>query len=506
MQFIFRADSSVQMGSGHIMRCLCLADELKRHNAQIYFIVRYLPEYLNKIILEKGFHLLYLPEGPFQTDDLFHSIWLGVSQEEDARATVNILQKLKLQPDWLIVDHYALDHRWEKIVRPVVNKLLVIDDLADRLHDCDILLDQNEYLDLTKRYKGKVSDSTQLLLGVRYALLRDEFRSARQQKKVEFNSEVKKILVFFGGMDKENYTGKLLSSLENDQISQQFKFIIVIGTNHPDLENIKCLCEKFDYQLHINTTEMAKLMLQADMAIGAGGSSSWERCCVGLPSLAFAIAQNQVQLTQDAALQGFIDSPDVDWNSVESIRQAVMSFIHNPLARQRIFHTALNAVDGRGVQRVLRALGILSLSLRHATLKDSYCLWQWRNHDSIRLVSRNTNHISLETHKQWFEETLRRSDRVILIAEYEHRTIGVIRFDFDDTVAEISIYCVPNEQGAGLSMSMLQEAEKFLLQHYCNITEIKAVVLADNWASHYLFSNAAYQRSSTTYLKSLVRF
>lgn len=506
MQVVFRADASARIGSGHIMRCLCLAEALKQRNVQILFVVRHITDHLGQLILNKGFQLIQLEEMTSEVDDLFHSPWLGVSQIDDALATLKVVKENLQSIDWLIVDHYALDQRWEKIVKPVVNKLLVIDDLADRQHDCDILLDQNQYLDLTKRYKNKVSEKTQLLLGARYALLRDEFRIVRQSKKGKFKPQVKKVLIFFGGMDKDNYTGKLLDSLEHGQLSKQLEFIIVIGANHPDLINIKRLCEQFDYQLYINTTEMAQLMLQADIAIGAGGSSSWERCCVGLPSLTFAIAQNQKQLTQDAALQGLLDSPEVDWNSTESIRQAIMGFIHNPLARQRIFNTAFNTVDGKGIQRVLRALGVQSLSLRRAILEDSYSLWQWRNHDSIRLVSRNTDFISLESHEQWFNGILKCSDRVVLIAEHEHHPIGVVRFDFENTIAEISIYCIPSEQGAGFSIDMLKEAENFILQNYCNITEIRAVVLADNWASHHLFSNAAYQRSSTTYLKSLVRF
>lgn len=505
MRIVFRADASTQMGSGHIMRCMCLAEALQKHQAQIWFIVRHITDYLEQILRDKGFQVILLPDQNSQTDDLFHSEWLGVSQIDDALATCKVLQHLEKPVDWLIVDHYAIDHRWERILKPLVDKVLVIDDLADRIHDCDILLDQNQYLNLSSRYKNKVHEDTQLLLGSRYALLRNEFRVARQQKKQEFNPQVRKILIFFGGMDKENYTGKLLNSLEHDQLSQQLKFVVVIGAQHPDLNHIKKLCEQFDYELHINSTKMAELMLQADIAIGAGGSSSWERCCVGLPSLAFAIARNQIQLTEDAALQGLIDSPNIDWNNPESIRQIVMGFIHNPLARQRIFHTAFNAVDGKGTQRVLRTLGVRSLSIRRATFEDSQSLWQWRNHDSIRLVSRNTDLIALDSHEQWFRNILQSLDRVMLIAEHNHLPVGVIRFDFEETCAEISIYCVPNEQGAGFSIDMLQEAEKFLFQHYSNITEIKAVVLADNWASHHLFLNAGYQRNSTTYLKKLVR-
>ena len=215
MRIVFRADASTQMGSGHIMRCMCLAEALQKHQAQIWFIVRHITDYLEQILRDKGFQVILLPDQNSQTDDLFHSEWLGVSQIDDALATCKVLQHLEKPVDWLIIDHYAIDHRWERILKPLVDKVLVIDDLADRIHDCDILLDQNQYLNLSSRYKNKVHEDTQLLLGSRYALLRNEFRVARQQKKQEFNPQVRKILIFFGGMDKENYTGKLLNSLED---------------------------------------------------------------------------------------------------------------------------------------------------------------------------------------------------------------------------------------------------------------------------------------------------
>ena len=460
---------------------------------------------MKQLLLNKGFEVIQLVNVKSQPDNLLHSTWLGVSQKDDALATFEILKKIEKPIDWLIVDHYAIDQRWESIVRPIVSKILVIDDLADRMHDCDILLDQNQYLDLSKRYKDKVQKKTQLLLGTRYALLRKEFILARQQMKLPFNPAVKRILVFFGGMDEENYTGKLLRCLAHQDISQQLKFIVVVGSEHSDLEYIKRICHQFKYEFYVNTNEMAQLMLKADIAIGAGGSSSWERCCLGLPSLAFAIAENQRQLIEDAALQGFLDSPTINWDNPESIRQIIMGFINNPLARQRIANTSFKAVDGKGVQRVLRMMGIRLISVRRANLEDSHSLWQWRNHDSIRLVSRNSGLISLGNHEEWFESLLKNSNRLILIAEHHNRPIGVIRFDLEATVAEVSIYCIPSEGGSGLSIDMLLEAENFILQHYCFITEIKAVVLADNWASHHLFLNADYQRNSTTYFKNLMR-
>lgn len=505
MQVVFRADASVHIGSGHIIRCLCLADALAQHGAQIRFVVRHITDYLKKLIVDRGFQLSMLKEQSAASDELFHSTWLGVSQQDDAEKTLQILQDYHQTIEWLIVDHYALDQRWERILRPAVDKIMVIDDLADRIHDCDLLLDQNQYLDLANRYHNKVPVKTQLLLGARYALLRDEFRIARHKKQLVFTVKVKKIMVFFGGMDKDNYTGKLLRSLDHSNFSLQYQLIVVVGAQHPDLLYIQGVCKQYHYECHINSTEMATLMLKADMAIGAGGSASWERCALGLPSLAIAVATNQQLLTKHAALQSLIDSPIIDWNNVVSIRQAVMGMIDNPLARQRIAQTSWQTVDGRGVQRVLRAMGIYSVQVRKAELSDSHSLWMWRNHDSIRLVSRHTEIIPLESHQQWFEQTLLSTDRIILIAELASEPVGVIRFDFSGISAEISIYCVPDAKGSGNALEMLQQAEHYLQYNHIQIKLINAVVLAENQSSHHLFINAGYQKKSTTYLKNIER-
>lgn len=198
MKIAVRVDASFQIGTGHFMRCLTLADALKQRGAQIRFVSRRLPEHLRVMLAAKG-HELALLDGALNdaaSDELAHARWLGVSQEQDAS---NTAQTLKDQPwDWLVVDHYALDARWESAMRVSSRQIMVIDDIADRQHDCDVLLDQNFYADMDTRYTGKVATSCQLLLGPRYALLRDEFRELHEQVKPR-NGIVKRVLVFLGG-------------------------------------------------------------------------------------------------------------------------------------------------------------------------------------------------------------------------------------------------------------------------------------------------------------------
>ena len=194
-QIAFRTDASDQIGTGHFMRCLTLADGLKQRGAQICFVSCHLPEQLRSILVAKGheFVLLDSVQNALALDELAHAHWLGGTQAEDAADTIRALSDRIL--DWLVVDHYALDFRWESALRQTAKKIMVIDDIADRQHDCDVLLDQNFYADMQTRYTGKVPSHCRLLLGPRYALLRDEFRQLHEHVK-PCSGPVKRMLVF----------------------------------------------------------------------------------------------------------------------------------------------------------------------------------------------------------------------------------------------------------------------------------------------------------------------
>ncbi len=352
MRIVIRVDASHQIGSGHVMRCLGLANALKGR-AEVTFVVRHLPESLAAVIHGWGHRIAPLPAAPAAHDEVAHSAWLGVAQADDGQATVQVMKALG-PVDWVIVDNFALDWRWQQAVRPHIRRLLVIDDLADRVHDCDVLIDANAYLEGKQRYVGKVPAHATLLLGTRYVLLRDEFVKARSRVKIR-SGRVERLLVFFGGMDGNNHTGRLLGVLPS-QLMPKIAVDVVIGAQHPERGAIEAACIQSGYRCHVQTPHMAALMAQADLAIGAGGSTVWERCSMGLPSMVFAIADNQIHLTRDAALQGLVESPQVDWSQPITVTTALQALVLNPLARERMSRLGLQMVDGQGMARVLRVL------------------------------------------------------------------------------------------------------------------------------------------------------
>lgn len=483
------------------MRCLTLADTLKRQGAQIRFVSRELPAHLRDMLAAKGMELVLLESesSPAAVDDLAHSHWLGTSQAHDVQATIKAISDQSW--DWMVVDHYSLDARWEGSLRLVVKRILVIDDLADRRHDCDILLDQNLYAGMQTRYEGKVPSHCQLLLGPRYALLRDEFRSFREQVKPR-DGLVKKLLVFFGGVDAENHTSlaiEAIAGLSADGLHVD----VVIGAQHPCRSAIEERCAKLKYTCHVQTRRMAELMADADLAIGAGGSSTWERCCLGLPALSLCIAENQRKQIADAAEYGLLYAPSGVGDVLNMLKSHTQALLENPPLLRLISNNAIETVDGKGVERVANALGASAIEIRKATDMDSRNLFEWRNHPAIRSVSRNSAIICWEDHQSWLATTLADKDRILLIGYIESHPIGVVRFDMQGNEAEVSIYLVPKDGLAGLGGNLLLRAEHWLRLNRPDIRYVRAEVLGNNLRSQQLFLGANYQRNSVSFLKEL---
>lgn len=483
------------------MRCLTLASTLKTRGSHIRFVSRNLPEHLSSMLVEKGVEFVplvadvtLLPDG-----DLAHSNWLGVSQKQDAEATINALSDHFW--DWLVVDHYALDKRWESDLRGTAKHIMVIDDIADRQHDCDVLLDQNFYVDMQTRYANKVPEHCQLLLGPRYALLRDEFRVKRAQIKPR-SGVVKNILVFFGGVDVDNYTGLALEALAKIAC-KELKVDVVIGAQHSHRERILEACVQSAYVCHVQTEHMAELMAKADLAVGAGGSAIWERCCLGLPTFSICVAGNQRRQIEDAAAEGLLYAPSDGGDLIGVLKQHIAVLLENALLLKHMSASAMAFVDGLGVIRVNSVLSASDIEVKIASASDSLKLFEWRNHPAIRYVSRNTEPIAWESHQLWFTTVLANNDRILLIGHLENEPVGVVRFDKEGDVAEISIYLVPESGFTGQGRSLLFSAEQWLKENRTDIKRVRANVLGGNELSKRLFLGAKYRLESTSYLKEL---
>lgn len=350
----FRADASTEIGTGHVMRCLALADAVRAGGGHCVFLARHLPAHLRSLLEERGhaWRLLDQAAQPYERS-LAHAAWLGTSQQHDARQCAAALAGQTY--DWIVADHYALDDEWEQAMQGSAGRLMAIDDLADRRHACALLLDQNLYGDAGERYAGLTPPGCTQLIGPRYALLRPEFAALRAHGGVR-DGRVRSILVFFGGVDRDNLTGLALQALSG-ALAPGVGVEVVIGQQHPARAALETVCAQAGYRLHVQTSRMAELMARADLAIGAGGSASWERCSLGLPAVLVSLADNQVAIA-DALHHGgaAVHVGAAAALDRHTLRGAVVALLADPEALRRMSAAAHALADGGGVERVLNAM------------------------------------------------------------------------------------------------------------------------------------------------------
>lgn len=496
MKLAIRADAFPAIGIGHLMRCLCIADVLRAKGHSIRFASRALPQHLQELIARRGHALTMLS----LWETMPAGIWDADLQTRDANETAAALADAG-ELHWMIVDHYSLGPSWESGMRRLAPQIMVIDDLG-RAHDCDVLLDQNFYRNAAQRYAGKVPAHCKVLLGPSHALLRPEFEQTARTVQPR-DGDVRRILVFLGGMDTENWTGRVLNAIQALGRTD-LALDVVIGQLHPARAAIESLCAAMpDAQCHVQTDRMPELFARADLAVGAGGGATWERCVLGVPTLALCIASNQREVLSEGSREGFVCVPDDATLSEEALTAHLRSLLANAGYRNLLSRKGMALVDGRGARRVAAELQNVGISMRRATSEDSPTIHAWRNDPGIRAVSRNSAEVTLAEHRRWFDATLRATDRDLLIGERDGEAMGVVRFDVTGDTAEVSIYLAPGRAGQGEGQALLESAERWLKSSRPQIKGVDAEVLAPNAASHRLFERCGYQPQSIRYHKRL---
>lgn len=359
---VFRVDASLAIGTGHVMRCLTLARALVEEGCRCHFVMGKHQGNLAEFVAANGMavHLLDIPPGLKSPESMPLAgekySWLGKSWEEDAEQTSDILKHLR--PDWLVVDHYALDERWESRVATYVGQILAIDDMADRKHACDVLIDQN--LGTTPLdYAALVPAHCKLLIGPEYAILRPRFEQLRKQSLNRRRASASnRILICMGGVDADNFTGIVLNALASSRIPvPRIELDIVMGIASPWIDIVRSQVERLPYKtaFGIGVKDMAERMCQADLCIGAAGSMSWERCCLGLPSLIFVLADNQRKIAQALADSGaatILELPPASTVLGESLTH----ILQDRRSVAEMSEQAARITDGKGCKRILAQL------------------------------------------------------------------------------------------------------------------------------------------------------
>lgn len=472
---LFRADGGAAIGSGHLRRCLSLAERLRDWGNDCLFVCRATDRSFNARVSDAGFSLVELPAGT-------------VPQLGDAEQTL-AMSDASAPFDAVVVDHYGLDHVWEQAVRGAARRIVAIDDLADRRHDCDILLDVAP--GDPARYDHLVPAGCTKLLGPAYALLRPEFGKLRRSRD-EGGKAVRRILISFGGVDPDDLTGTAIAAIRG--VLPHVAIDAVVTGLSPHREQLeRRAAQDRDLFVHVDAAHMAELMRAADLAIGAGGSTSWERACMGLPSIVAVIAENQ-RITADALERlgcavAVATGPGFD----AELARLVQLFSASPALLRLMSAAAFATVDGRGVERVAGAICPPDIALRQATEEDARPVWEWRNAPEIRATAIDTGEIPWEGHRDWFARRLSDPKSVMLIAEEGGADVGVVRFDLDGDTATVSIFLAPGHAGRGMGRVILQAGERQVETLHPEIRRFLADVRPRNGASIALFRGADYR-------------
>ena len=360
MQIVIRTDASDDIGTGHVMRCLTLASGLFEGGAEVMFLCRAHDRNLIDLIERSGFEVKILPAGTLGNLDAnsnsgpTHAAWLGCDWHTDAQLCRSVLSN---EIDWLIVDHYALDHRWERTMRTTCQNIMVIDDLADRAHDCELLLDQSmgrtvaDYLDF-------VGEETRMLLGPKYALLRPEFAQWRATSLARRHSqELRHILVTMGGFDRDNMTVRILRALQRCRLPTLEKITVVMGSNAPWKDAVTQVAAGMKTQTTVLSAvdNMAELMSSCDLVIGAGGTTTLERCSLGVPSVLLALADNQLNNINH------MDQADAAFTirDLDSLEPSLVAFLESSELSNKMLRYAQNSsqiLDANGTLRTIKQL------------------------------------------------------------------------------------------------------------------------------------------------------
>jgi UDP-2,4-diacetamido-2,4,6-trideoxy-beta-L-altropyranose hydrolase len=356
MRIAFRVDASIEIGTGHVMRCLTLAEALKGLGAKCHFICREHEGHLLEVIGNRGFSANALPLGEPGENGLAHGRWLGCGWRTDAEQTGEFLTAIK--PDWLVVDHYAIDHRWEVELQAHYRKLMVIDDLADRPHFCHLLLNQNLGFE-AENYIDLVPQDCNLLIGPQYALLRPEFAALREYslKRRQGAHSLKQLLITMGGVDRLNATGTVLKALEGCDLPSDCCIVVVMGQKSPWVTQVRKVAETMPWptEVRVGISDMAKVIADSDLCIGAAGSTSWECCCLGLPSIIVVIARNQLIIAKALQASGAAMVFQIENILHDQLNTGVSSMRENQTLL-KMSKSASKITDGAGICSIIKKL------------------------------------------------------------------------------------------------------------------------------------------------------
>ncbi|MGQ9874540.1 MAG: UDP-2,4-diacetamido-2,4,6-trideoxy-beta-L-altropyranose hydrolase [Chloroflexus sp.] len=476
-KILIRADGSTEIGTGHLMRCLALAQAWQDCGGTVIFVSAMLPSLMESRLQQEGFNVIRINAYPGSSDDTYQTIAIA----------------RQIHVNWIIIDGYQFNAEYQRKIKDIGLNVLCVDDHAHAEHYyADIVLNQNLYAQ-ENLYQSR-EQYTRLLLGTRYVLLRREFRKWRHWKR-DIPEIARKLLVTMGGSDPNNVTLKVLQALQH-VAADRMEIMVIVGSSNPHYDTIKSFAHKLSFptRLEKSVTDISRYMAWADVAISAGGSTSWELAFMELPTLTVAIVDNQLLTAQYLHMAGA--SFNLGWHryiSVLEMCRRIQEFIVSRDMRFQVSKQSKEIVDGEGSLRTVAYMRGVKMYLRNVRESDCRILWQWANDQTVRENSFSSRLISWEEHLSWFTSKIN-DDKCVFYMVENDRGIPIAQVRFETTGSDdaiISVSVAEEHRGKGYGHLIINHASRKLLQT-TNIKVVHAYIKPNNVSSLRAFERAGY--------------
>ena len=472
---VFRADASAEIGTGHVMRCLALAQAWRDAGGRAIFALRHSTDSIRQKLESEGFACRVLSPSP----------------QEDAVLTTTAAAEQGA--NWVVLDGYAFSNEYKMTLRAAGLKLLCIDDNGENYAFADIILNSN--LHAQRATYRDIAPDVRLLLGPKFALLRRDFREWKGQK--QFSHSCRRVLVAMGGSDPHNLTELALRSLRLANVPD-LEIRVAAGQSNPQLSRLRAYCKAHDIELH-GDASMPELIAWADFAVAAAGSTCLEFCFFGLPAIVIDAAANQLAVARELHRRGLAIHIPLSQANENKIANEIQLLAEKPEFREPMSRASEGLVDGRGAERVVNAIVAGSLSLRPAAASDARLFWKWANEPVVRQASFNSAAVGWEEHKHWFQR--RRADegsQLFIFEDTAGRVVATVRFEAENAAtSKISVTIGPEHRGLGLAPQIIKNAVSEVLRR-TRLQKIEALIKPENTASLRAFRAAGFSFAGTT--------
>ena len=474
---LIRADASVEIGTGHVMRCLALAQAWQDAGGRAVFaMTKTIPAISDRLRLE-GMDIVSITGESGAAEDVSQTLTAARLHEAN----------------WVALDGYSFGALYQCEIKQAEKKLLFLDDNAHCSHYCaDLVLNQN--IHANEGMYAHRDTWSRLLLGPRFALLRREFSNLRGQPRPVADTG-RKVLVAFGGSDPGNKTASAIEALESLPPGS-LEVSVVVGGGNPHLETLKQLCARSHHPIRIvqDPKSMTDLMLWADVAISAAGSTCWEMCFLGLPAILIAVAENQKPGAQELARRGIAQYLGCVGNfSPQGLAAELRELLESKPQRAAMSAAGRQLIDGQGSDRVITAMQASGLKLRRANQSDCRLLWEWANDPAVRAASFQSQSIPWRQHSDWFAQKLGSNQSIIYIGEDESGTpVGQFRLDWNSgREAQVDVSVAREKRGSGIAALLIAQGAQTA---FCEtpVQRLHASIKPENQPSLRAFEKAGF--------------